>query len=180
MHFYSSPFFWALVSMFGLHGATFFVSAHRVGRSLLFVSLVLALVTAGRFVLVLPLCPQPRLELGQWRWAVGIMILVLAFGIAAPALSVKWWQPPAAGMKLHTTGIYSIVRHPIYLSEILWPVGWSLMWGSIYGLALTPLWWIAFTWHALAEENQLERVLGSEYAAYKKKVRGRIIPGLPI
>jgi len=178
--FYTSPFFWSLIAMFGLHGATSVVSGHRIGRNLSFVSLVLMLVTVGRVVLVLPFCVQPRLELGQWRWAVGGIILALALGIAAPALSVKWWRPPAPGMRLHTSGIYSIIRHPIYLSEVLWPIGWSLMWNSSYGLALTPLWWIAFTLHALVEEEQLERVLGSEYAEYKKEVRARIFPGVPM
>lgn len=83
-------------------------------------------------------------------------------------------------MKLHTTGVYGFVRHPIYLSEVLWPVGWSLIWGSVYGLALTPLWWSAFLLHALAEEETLERVLGGAYWAYKRSVRGRILPGLPL
>jgi protein-S-isoprenylcysteine O-methyltransferase Ste14 len=30
------------------------------------------------------------------------------------------------------------------------------------------------------EEESLERALGQPYLAYKEKVRGRIIPGLPI
>jgi len=180
MSFYTSPFFWAFVSMIGLHGATLMVSGHRVGRSLPFVSLVLTLVTAGRIALALPICPQPRFALGQWQWFVGGLIVCIALGIAAPALTVKWWRPPAAGMKLHTTGIYSLVRHPIYLNEVLWPVGWSLIWGSVYGLALTPIWWIAFLFHAIAEEDQMESVLGPEYTKYQERVRGRIFPGLPI
>ena len=106
-------------------------------------------------------------------------VMGLALAIAAPALSVKWWRPPASGMELHTTGIYAWVRHPIYLCEVLWPVGWSLMWGSIYGLALTPVWWLGFLLHARAEEEQLERVLGQQYRDYCARVRGRIFPGLP-
>lgn len=106
--------------------------------------------------------------------------MLVALGVAVPALSVKWWRPPEAGMKLHTMGIYSIVRHPIYLSEVLWPVGWSLAWGSVYGLALTPLWWLAFLYHAIAEEEELKRVLGGEYTAYMERVRGRIFPWVPV
>lgn len=180
MEWYTSPFFWAFLSMIGLHGATLVVSGHRIVRSVPFVALVLALVTAGRIVLVLPFCEQPRLAPAPWHWAVGGLIVVLALGIAAPALSVKWWRPPTLGMKLRTTGVYAIVRHPIYLSEVLWPVGWSLMWGSAYGLALTPVWWLVFLLHALAEEDRLESVLGSEYTSYKQRVRGRIVPGLPV
>jgi protein-S-isoprenylcysteine O-methyltransferase Ste14 len=121
--FYTSPFFWALVSMVGLCGATMAVSGHRIGRSLLFISAVLTLVTAGRIVLVLPFCVQPRLAPVPWHPVVGGILILVALGVAAPALTVKWWRPPEAGMKLHTTGIYAVVRHPIYLCEVLWPVG---------------------------------------------------------
>jgi protein-S-isoprenylcysteine O-methyltransferase Ste14 len=131
VNFYTSPFFWALVSMFGLCSATIALSGHRIGHSLLYVFAVLTLVTAGRIVLVLPFCVQPRLGSAQWHQVVGGLVMLAALGVAAPALSVKWWRPPEAGMKLHTTGIYSIIRHPIYLSEVLWPAGWSLMWGSV-------------------------------------------------
>lgn len=58
MHFYTSPFFWAFVATHGLQGATLVVTGHRVGRSVPFTAAMLALVTAGRIVLVLPLCPQ--------------------------------------------------------------------------------------------------------------------------
>ena len=76
--------------------------------------------------------------------------------------------------------MYSVVRHPMYLSEVLWPIGWSMMWGSIYGLALTPLWWLGFLFHVLVEEARLEKELGSEYTEYMKSVRSRILPGLPV
>ena len=52
------------------------------------------------------------------------------------------------------------------------------MWGSVYGLALTPIWWIGIQLHVLAEEALLERELGGEYTAYMRKVRSRILPGL--
>ncbi|RMG44319.1 MAG: isoprenylcysteine carboxylmethyltransferase family protein [Acidobacteria bacterium] len=179
MNFYTSPFFWAFISMIGMHGATLAVGGHRIARRLPFVSAVLALVTAGRIMLPLPICPQPRFDLGSWQSVAGGLILLIALGVAAPALTVKWWRPPEPGMKLRTTGIYALVRHPIYLSEVLWPAGWSLIWGSVYGLALTPIWWLAFLLHAIAEEDRLEAVLGSEYAEYKARVRGRLFPGLP-
>jgi protein-S-isoprenylcysteine O-methyltransferase Ste14 len=83
-------------------------------------------------------------------------------------------------MKLRTSGIYGIVRHPIYLSEVLWPIGIAIMFRSVYGLALISIWWSAFLIHALSEEADLERTLGAKYREYREKVRGRIFPGLPI
>ena len=178
--FFTNPFFWALLSMFGMVGATSLFAKHRLRRSTLFVSVILTLVTVGRLVLVLPFCPQPRFETAGWHWIGGGAIMVLALTVAAgPVLTVRWWSPPQAGMKLRTSGIYGLVRHPIYLSELLWPLGLAIIFHSVYGVALTPLWWLAFLIHALSEEADLERTLGKEYLEYEKKVRGRIFPGLP-
>jgi protein-S-isoprenylcysteine O-methyltransferase Ste14 len=94
--------------------------------------------------------------------------------------SEPWWSPPNGDTKLRTTGIYGIVRHPIYLGEVLWPLGLAIVFRSTYGVALTVVWWLAFLIHALAEEAALEEKLGSAYLDYKKKVRGRIFPWLPI
>jgi protein-S-isoprenylcysteine O-methyltransferase Ste14 len=180
MPFYTDPFFWALISMIGMQGATSIFTGQRVARNLLFVSLVLVLVTIGRVLLVLPFCPQPRFEIAGWHWIIGGMLFLVALCFAAPAMSIKWWLAPREGMTLRTTGVYAVVRHPIYLSEVLWFLGWAIMWRSVYGLALSPVWWLVFLVHALSEEANLELTLGSAYAEYKRKVRGRIFPGLPV
>ena len=178
--FYTDAFFWALISMLGMVGATSLFAKHKLRRSVIFVSAALALVTIGRIVLVLPFCKQPRFEIAGWHWILGGAVVALALAIAAgPAFVVRWWSPPKAGMKLRTSGIYGVVRHPIYLCEVLWPLGLAVMFRSAYGLALTPMWWLAFLIHALSEEADLERALGSAYVDYMKKVRGRIFPGLP-
>jgi protein-S-isoprenylcysteine O-methyltransferase Ste14 len=54
------------------------------------------------------------------------------------------------------------------------------MFGSIIGVALIPIWWIASLCIVLVEEKSLESALGQPYLDYKKLVKGRIIPGLPI
>jgi len=178
--FYTNAFFWALVSMLGMVAATSLFSRQSLRRSPLFVGLALTLVTAGRLVLVLPFCPQPRFDLAGWNAVAGGAIVAIALGAAAvPVLIVRWWSPPASGMKLRTTGIYGVVRHPIYFAEVVGYLGWSIVWGSAYGVALTPVWWFAFLIHTLAEEAELERTLGASYADYMKKVRGRIFPGVP-
>jgi len=51
---------------------------------------------------------------------------------------------------------------------------------SIIGVALVPVWWAGFLLIVLTEEQSLERALGQLYLDYKQRVRGRIIPGLPI
>jgi protein-S-isoprenylcysteine O-methyltransferase Ste14 len=178
--FYTKPFFWALLSMLGMVGAASLFSRHMLKSSSVFVAAVLTLVTAGRIVLVLPFCPQPRFDAAGWHWIMGAALLLLALLVAAePLIKVRWWSGPEAGMKLSTTGIYAVVRHPIYLAELLWPLGLAVIFRSTYGVMLTPLWWLAFLVHALSEEADLERTLGEEYLAYERKVRGRILPLLP-
>ncbi|MBC8355085.1 MAG: isoprenylcysteine carboxylmethyltransferase family protein [Planctomycetes bacterium] len=176
----TDAWFWAFVAMFGLQCATFVVSGHRLGRNLAFTALALTAVTIGRFLLVLPFCPQPRFDISIWNWIIGGIVLLAAGAIGIPTLSIKWWRAPDPQMRLRTSWPYSIVRHPMYLSELLWPIGWSIWWGSIYGLALTPICWIGLLLHVLTEEKQLEEKLGSQYDDYKKQVPGRIFPRLPI
>jgi protein-S-isoprenylcysteine O-methyltransferase Ste14 len=178
--FFTNPFFWAFLSMLGMVFATSLFARHRLRHSIVFVSFTLILVTVGRMVLVLPFCLQPRFVMALWNWIVGGAIMILALAVAAgPFFTVRWWSPPQAGMKLRTSGIYGLVRHPIYLSELLWPLGLAIIFRSVYGVALTPFWWLVFLIHALSEEADMNRVLGSEYQEYEKKVRGCIFPGLP-
>lgn len=174
--FLADVWFWAFVAMLGLQCATIVVSGHRVGRSLLFVGSALTAVTAGRFLLVLPFCPQPRFGNPIWNWSVGGAVLMFSGVIGIPTLTIKWWRAPASDTKLRTSWPYSLVRHPMYLSELLWPIGWSICWGSVFGLVLTPFWCIGGAVHILAEEQQLEEQLGHQYLEYRKLVPGRIFP----
>ncbi len=54
------------------------------------------------------------------------------------------------------------------------------MFRSVIGVALVPFWWAGLLFLVFIEEESLERELGQAYLEYKKRVRGRIIPGLPI
>jgi protein-S-isoprenylcysteine O-methyltransferase Ste14 len=83
-------------------------------------------------------------------------------------------------MALQATGLYGIVRNPIYLGELLWCFGWAVLHGSIVGVALVLLWWVGLLILVMIEEESLERALGQTYLNYKARVRGRMVPGLPI
>ncbi|MFC1483293.1 methyltransferase family protein, partial [Candidatus Margulisiibacteriota bacterium] len=141
---------------------------------------IVTLVTIGRVVLPLPFVSQPRFELWGLHWIVGGIILILGLFIGGiPTFSIKPLTPPKRNMKLKTKGLYGIIRNPIYLSEQLWFIGYCVIFQSLIGLCTVPLWWLAFLLHILAEEKMLEDVLGNKYRKYKKKVRGRMLPGLP-
>lgn len=181
MTFFKDPFFWALVSMFGLVGACAVVGSKRVGRHSSLGLLVVAIFDLGRFVLVLPFCDQPRFELEGWSGLIGSLILIGGGYLAlAPCFTIKPLNITTEDTALQTTGLYRLVRNPIYLGELLWCLGWAIIFRSIIGVALVPVWWAGLLILILIEEESLERCLGSLYRDYRQQVRGRIIPGLPI
>ena len=178
MSFLEDPFFWALISMFGLVGASTVVGSEKLGKNPFFGITIVTIFDLGRFILVF--CPQDRFEMAGLHWVVGGGIFILGLIFCAPAFSIKPFTAPDKNVKLLTTGFYGIVRNPIYLGELLWCLGWAILSRSMVGILLVPLWWTGLLFHVLLEEENLERTLGQPYIEYKKQVRGRIIPGLPI
>jgi len=176
----TNPFFWAFVAMFGLLVGTVMVSGTRLGRNALVGFATITVCDSSRIILVLPFCVQPRFEIGAWNWIIGGTILAAAMVFALPALSIDWRTAPESKMVLKTDGIYGVVRNPIYLADILFSLGFAIMFRSVVGIALIPIWWASFLCLVLAEEKSLERALGQPYLDYKQQVKGRIIPGLPI
>jgi protein-S-isoprenylcysteine O-methyltransferase Ste14 len=180
MPFLKDPFFWAFISMFALVGCFQIVCVEKTGRHPLYGAIIVALFELGRGVLALPSLPQPRFETGGWQMAIGAVIFALGLVFSIPALTIKPFTGPDEKVSLKTTGFYSIVRNPIYLAEVLWCLGWSILFGSIIGVLLVSLWWAGLLSLIMVEEESLEREVGDPYLEYKRRVRGRILPGLPI
>ncbi len=68
---------------------------------------------------------------------------------------------------LMTKGIYSKIRHPMYLGFILWLAGNALFTGSAYSLALAlPFIALVLVWRRLEEIELVKRFTG--YGEYKK------------
>ncbi|MCX6002679.1 MAG: isoprenylcysteine carboxylmethyltransferase family protein [Chloroflexi bacterium] len=74
-----------------------------------------------------------------------------------------------------STGVYSIVRHPMYLAGLLMFLGAPLLLGSIYGLLVGSLMSLLLVVRITGEEKMLIAELVG-YIDYKKKVRYRLIP----
>ena len=176
----TDPFLWAFVGMFGLHVGIALVSGIKLGQNALIGFITITVCDLSRIILVLPFCIQPRFEIGIWNWVIGGSILAGALVFAVPALSINWRTAPDPEMVLKTSGIYGVVRNPIYLADILFTLGFAVMFRSILGIALVPIWWAAYLALVLVEETSLERALGQRYRNYKQQVKGRIIPGLPL
>lgn len=74
-----------------------------------------------------------------------------------------------------STGVYSIVRHPMYLGAISMFLGLPIMIGSIYGIFVGAFLSFLFILRIFGEEKMLEAELEG-YKEYKQKVKYRLIP----
>lgn len=83
----------------------------------------------------------------------------------------------AKDQKVISTGLYAIVRHPMYAGGLLLMIGTPLALGSYWGLlafvAMSPF----LLWRIFDEEQFLARNLPG-YTEYRAKVRSRLIPGV--
>jgi len=109
----------------------------------------------------------------------GGIVFIVAMSFAALAgyqIRLGAVKAPSGKRKLETSGIYGIVRHPIYFGDTFWVVGLSIMFNSAYSLLLAPLWLGLFFLLAIVEEEKLREEYGKEYKDYPQKVPKRIIP----
>ena len=76
-----------------------------------------------------------------------------------------------------TTGVYSIVRHPLYLGAVLMLFGAPVFLGSAFVLPLSIVMTLVFAFRAVDEEHLLITALKG-YPEYKKQVKYRLVPGV--
>jgi len=78
--------------------------------------------------------------------------------------------------QVKTGGLYSVIRHPMYFTDILLRVGYlagNLYWpNAIIFIASSG----CYVYRAILEERFLSQL--PDYRAYKKKVRYRFVPGV--
>ena len=79
------------------------------------------------------------------------------------------------GQKVVDTGLYSVVRHPMYMATILLFLMMPLILGSWYSLIVFALYPVIIIVRLLDEAKLLTKDLPG-YDEYKKKVKYRIIP----
>jgi protein-S-isoprenylcysteine O-methyltransferase Ste14 len=81
------------------------------------------------------------------------------------------------GHQVISTGPYAWVRHPMYSGAILYFLGFALLLGSWWAVAIAVSIIVLFGVRAVWEEDTLKRELDG-YAAYAARVRYRLIPGV--
>jgi protein-S-isoprenylcysteine O-methyltransferase Ste14 len=79
------------------------------------------------------------------------------------------------GQSVVDTGVYSLVRHPMYSGAIFLVVGTPLALGSWSTLLLTPVFLLLLYFRIVSEEAVLVRDLAG-YSDYRRRVHYRLIP----
>lgn len=81
----------------------------------------------------------------------------------------------SAGQTVISTGVYGVVRHPMYAGAALMFIGAPLALGSWWGLVPGALLLPTLAWRLTDEEAFLVRNL-SGYEAYRRRIRWRLLP----
>ena len=116
---------------------------------------------------------------GMWSKIAAVVLGVPGafFGISGALVlgrSRTVFPEPLPEARLVQTGIYGMVRHPIYTSVILLFLGWALWWRSLPGLGLG-LVIIGFLDAKARHEERRLHLKFLEYKSYAKRVK-RLLP----
>jgi protein-S-isoprenylcysteine O-methyltransferase Ste14 len=120
-------------------------------------------------------------EFPLWTRITGGLLLVLAMFMVFEALRENTFAAPVVkmqkerGQKVISTGMYAVVRHPMYAGAVLLFISTPLLLGSVYGLLIGLLLIVTIAARSLGEEAMLKQELDG-YRDYTKKVKWRIIP----
>ncbi|MBV9542708.1 MAG: isoprenylcysteine carboxylmethyltransferase family protein [Alphaproteobacteria bacterium] len=121
----------------------------------------------------------PRLPL--LSEVLGGVLLALGYGTVAVVFRTNSFAAPVVkiqderGQRVIDTGPYAWVRHPMYTGGLLIFLAFPLMLGSLWGLALVPLFVAALILRTMIEERTL-RVALAGYNDYAARVRWRYLP----
>lgn len=107
--------------------------------------------------------------LGLALIATGLLMGVLA--AVALGRGFRAHPIPAEHAKLQTSGVYALVRHPMYLAVMMGAVGLTLLGGHLLALLATPTMAAVLATRAKIEEGLLYERFGWEYATYCSRVR---------
>jgi protein-S-isoprenylcysteine O-methyltransferase Ste14 len=144
-----------------------------LGRGWVIVQLVLfALIFAAPLIASASPPTLLAVPLGLLIGVIGLIIALL--GVTQLGSSLSIFPRPVSNGQLVQTGVYSIVRHPIYTGVIFAALGWSIVMWSWLGVALTVALGVFLDRKAAHEETMLKAKFPT-YAAYKQRAK-KLIP----
>ena len=119
------------------------------------------------------------LVLPAWVTIIGTVIFLLAYVLYAEVLRENEYLSRTIevqeGQKVVDTGLYGIVRHPMYMATVLLFLSMPIILGSIFSFVIMLVYIPIIAKRIRNEEKVLEEGLDG-YKQYKERVKYRIIP----
>lgn len=119
------------------------------------------------------------LVLPTWVTIIGTVIFLLAYLLYAEVLRENEYLSRTIevqeGQKVVDTGLYGIVRHPMYMATILLFLAMPIILGSIFSFVIMLVYLPIIAKRIRNEEKVLEEGLDG-YRQYKKRVKYKVIP----
>ena len=117
--------------------------------------------------------------LPDWVSYVSAVVFLLAYGLYAEVLRENVWLSRTIevqeNQKVIDTGLYGLVRHPMYMSTLLLFLAMPLVLGSVISFVIMLAYIPIIAKRIRNEELVLESGLEG-YADYKKRVKYKVIP----
>ena len=114
-----------------------------------------------------------------WLVTVASVLFLIGYGTYAEVMRENAYLSRTVevqkGQKVISSGLYGIVRHPMYLATLLMFIPMPLILGSFWGLIPFAVYPIAICIRIRNEEKVLTEGLDG-YAEYKTKVKYRLVP----
>lgn len=119
------------------------------------------------------------LEMPPWAVWTGTVVFLAAYLMYAEVLRENVWLSRTIEVqedqKVVDTGLYGIVRHPMYSATLVLFLSMGIVLGSLFSFAILLLYIPIIVLRIRNEEKVLEKELAG-YQAYKSRVRYRLIP----
>ena len=114
-----------------------------------------------------------------WLVCLAAVLQLAAYGLYAEVMRENAWLSRTVevqeNQKVIDTGLYGIVRHPMYTATILLFMAMPLVLGSWLSFAIMLLYPVVIVFRIRNEEQVLEAGLAG-YREYKQRVRCRLLP----
>lgn len=133
----------------------------------------------GQFIIIIMILtvgfvPDGQYDGGLLSTILGALLCLVAVGFGwggfgALGRNLTAFPKPLDDGQLVTTGVYAIVRHPIYTAVISGSMGYALLTASWWGIVLTVVLAVWFEFKSRREEQYLRDYFPT-YADYAQKV----------
>jgi protein-S-isoprenylcysteine O-methyltransferase Ste14 len=119
------------------------------------------------------------LMLPRWVSIVGAVLFLLSYALYAEVLRENTWLSRTIevqeGQQVVSTGLYGIVRHPMYMATLVLFLSMPLVLGSVLSFVVFLAYPAIIVKRLLNEEEVLSRELNG-YTEYMQKVKWHLIP----